>query len=307
MKQGVGECNAKIILMGEHSVVYGHKAIALPFKGAQIKVIITQGDDEFISDLFTGSINKMPDASNHIQQLIFYLKQNLNRHELISIQVESNIPPSRGMGSSAAIANALIRAFFDFNELPLDDPTLFHYSMYAEKIAHGMPSGIDSLATASEHPVVFRKNHQPEYVRMNLPGYLVVGDCGVEGSTLEAVTDVRSLVEFADGMQHIEQLAILSNQFIEAMNERDIYLCGELMNHAQHHLAKLTVSHPSIDRMIQIATDSNALGTKLTGGGRGGCVISLVDNLSTAETIVRSWKESISPNVWLMKLDEGVS
>lgn len=304
MKKGVGVCNAKVILMGEHSVVYGHKAIALPFKGAQIKVIITSGNDEFTSQIYSGSIANMPDESSHIQQLIFYLRKKLNQNEKLSIQVTSNILPSRGMGSSAAIANALIRAFFDYHELPLDDEILFHFSMYAEKIAHGTPSGIDSLATASQYPIIFKKNQPPEYIRMNLPGYLVVGDCGIEGSTLEAVRDVRNLVEFADGKQHIDQLALLSHQFIEAMTKSDINRCGHLMNQAQYHLEKLTVSHSSIDRMIKLAMDSNALGTKLTGGGRGGCVISLVDDLSTAEVIIRKWKETISSSVWLMKLDE---
>ena len=122
-QQGIGTSHAKIILMGEHSVVYGQPAIALPLPNVQLTVTLTARDDHqqiVDSRYYHGKLQQLPASMQGIQKLILTLMTRFDRTtDGWTLTVDSQLPAERGMGSSAASAVAIIRAFFDYYEQPL--------------------------------------------------------------------------------------------------------------------------------------------------------------------------------------------
>ncbi|MGY3777644.1 mevalonate kinase [Isobaculum melis] len=306
---GVGRATGKIILMGEHSVVYGEPAIAFPFQKTAVTATITPAEQLSLAcSYYTGALAQAPQTLKSIQEVIaqtlFVLKQE---HATFSIQIDSTIPAERGMGSSAAVAAAIVRGLFDYFDTPLSHTELLDLVATAEKIAHGNPSGIDAAATSGNSPLFFIKGQSIEAFEMKLENaYLIVADTGMKGQTREAVGDVAQLYKqdpkVADSIAH---LGLLSRKAKVAILENCVKELGKLMNAAQLELATLTVSNERLDQLIQVANDQQALGAKLTGGGRGGCLIALTDQLETADKIATALEEAGAVATWIQSLEEN--
>ncbi|MGZ9472091.1 GHMP family kinase ATP-binding protein, partial [Staphylococcus epidermidis] len=157
-RQGYGESTGKIILMGEHAVTFGQPAIAIPFNAGKIKVLIESLDEgnysSITSDVYDGMLY---DAPEHLKSIINRFVEKSGVKEPLSVKIQTNLPPSRGLGSSAAVAVAFVRASYDFMDQPLDDKTLIKEANWAEQIAHGKPSGIDTQTIVSNKPVWFKQ------------------------------------------------------------------------------------------------------------------------------------------------------
>lgn len=301
---GQGNANGKIILMGEHSVVYGEPAIALPFKATQITATITDSaNDLLVSDYYQGALQTAPKALKSVKELVQKLQTDLQTAP-ISLKLTSTIPAERGMGSSAAVAVAITRAFFDWQEKPLDQRTLLSYVDHSEKIAHGNPSGIDAAATSGQQPIFFEKGAPFEPFKLNLDAYLVVADTGVKGKTRETVKSVAHLFE-----HHRKQTAFQIQQLGEFAKEAKLAIMhnqpeqlGKAMNRAQNVLEELAVSDETLDRLISAARKEGALGAKLTGGGRGGCMIALAANAQDAQRIANELNQQGAAASWIQEL-----
>ena len=148
------------------------------------------------------------------------------------------------------------------------------------KIAHGNPSGIDAAATSGADPLFLLEDFRPHF-SMNLSNaYLVVADTGIKGQTREAVKDIAQLAQnnptaIAETMK---QLGSFTKEAKQAILQDDKQKLGQLMTLAQEQLQQLTVSNDMLDRLVALSLEHGALGAKLTGGGRGGCMIALTDN-----------------------------
>ncbi|KAF1299550.1 mevalonate kinase [Enterococcus sp. JM4C] len=302
---GYGKANGKIILMGEHAVVYGEPAIAFPFLATKITATI-QSCDSFLlhCSYYKGSLEDAPETLNSIKVLINHLQTEYATGPLLAT-IESTIPAERGMGSSAAVAVALTRAFFDFIDQPLAQETLLSYVEQSERIAHGNPSGIDAAATSGQDPIYFTKGHPFNFFPLNIDAFLVVADTGVKGQTRAAVKDVANLVSSNDGqeiMRHIHLLGALSKEAKEAISENQVQRLADIMNEAQQHLTKLTVSNQLLDQLIQTALATGALGAKLTGGGRGGCMIALTKTKKEAQVVSQALEKQGAVATWIQGL-----
>lgn len=305
---GQGHAHSKIILMGEHSVVYDYPAIALPFTEARIEAIITPSLKEthtLSSDYYHGTLSE---ASDTLANVVRGVELTLDSFKLpkdpLHISVQSTIPVGRGMGSSAAVVVAIVRAICNFYHFAINDYQLHFIVNQAEVIAHESTSGIDTLMASSNTPIIYRKSKQPIPFEFKMDAYLIVADSGQEGHTKEAVAKVRRLKEsrpefVQNAMQSIGDFV---QQAHEAIKQNDRIELGRLMTYNHYYLNQLAVSNTRLDNIVNAAWIAGALGAKLTGGGLGGCVIALADDASTAQSIEQAMKHAGAVQTWSMPL-----
>lgn len=301
---GVGSASGKIILMGEHSVVYGEPAIAFPFQATRITATIEPSfENELYSQYYDGPLAGVPKSLKNLHRLVNKLQQELPSGPL-AVTIESTIPAERGMGSSAAVAVAVTRSYFDYMQRTLTQAELLRFVNFSEKIAHGNPSGIDAAATSGHEPILFEKGAPFRAFPLNINAFLVVADTGVKGKTRETVKEVAHRFDqeptvIGPSIKHLGRLTQAARQAIIADEPAQL---GELMNAAQDELAALGVSNQTLDQLIQAARNNGALGAKLTGGGRGGCMIALAADQQTAKKIAAELSEQGAKATWIQEL-----
>ena len=307
-----GRAHGKIILIGEHSVVHNEPAIAIPFTSAGVEVTVTRTDGESTMESIyhTGKISEAPTVLNNLIKTLHAVCDYFAlSSDHLHITIKSDIPSERGMGSSAAVATALVRALFNYFDEDLPNELLYQFVSISEKIAHGNPSGLDAKVVSSSESIFYVKNKKAEFFDIDLPGYLVVADTGQQGETVEAVADVGKLVADPknEGQKLIKELGQLTNKARTFIEKKDINQLGQILWEAQNKLKKLTVSNQKLDLLIETAQANGALGAKLTGGGRGGCIIALVDKFERAQDLTESLLKAGATKTWIHPLGANVN
>lgn len=310
-KTAVGTAHGKIILIGEHAVVYNMPAIALPFMATTTTVTITsiEGETFIDSDYFTGYLSETPEALDGFKTALDNVCAYLNvSAQGLQIDVESLIPPERGMGSSAAVATALVKALFNYFEADLTDKIVKQFVDTAEKVTHGNPSGIDSTIVNSLSPIYFKKDESPTSLPFDMDGFLIAADTGIKGQTKEAVGDVAKLIQSAKDqakdqtISAVNRIGQLTSQAKDAIIDNNVPILGEIMNQTHRLLKDLTVSNRQLDTLVQAALKAGAAGAKLTGGGRGGCMIALAQSMEHAKKIASELEKAGAIQTWIHPL-----
>jgi mevalonate kinase len=195
------------------------------------------------------------------------------------IDLHSAIPIASGLGSGAALSTALVRALFAQAGQSVEPATLSRIVYESERIYHGTPSGIDNTVIAYGTPIWFVRGREAEVFSPPIPFTLAIADSGIRSPTKETVGDVRRAWE-AQPVRYealFDAIASLVHASRRAIAAGDLILLGQLMNENQEVLGHLGVNSTRLDRLVAAARNAGALGAKLSGGGRGGNVIALVE------------------------------
>jgi hydroxymethylglutaryl-CoA reductase len=290
--------HGKIILFGEHAVVYGSRAIAAPVPLAVRARIVDEKDGVWLVIPRWGVEQRL--RSDPAKQMSFEVPAALMLRELgladrsMRIEVYSEIPRAMGLGGSAAVAVAIIRALDRHFKLDLSNDQVNALAYQCECVAHGTPSGIDNTVATFGQPLVYRRGDPPEIHSLQLPKpvQFVIGMTGVEGLTAKMVARVRDGRErnrdVYDAM--FKGIDALTVQAIEALKKNDLERLGELMNVCQGLLNGIQVSSWELEELIQVARENGALGAKLTGGGGGGSMIALCPD--NADTVIEAMRDA---------------
>lgn len=307
----IGQAHSKLILIGEHAVVYNEPAIAIPFTTLKVKAKIKQikGNVRFVSDFFTGRLDDMPEKMYGLAECVRSVCETL-KEPIANFQIDlhSSIPIGRGLGSSAAIAVSLVRGLYNFCKKDLDREVLKKFVDLAEKYAHGNPSGIDREGTTHDHPIFFQREKKVEQVKITQPLHLVVADTGRIGDTHASVANVKEQyqAEEAKTKQRIERIGELTLASRQAMESGHLIELGKQLDQAHTELQALGVSDPGLDHYVEVSKQAGALGAKLTGGGRGGCMFALARSYEHAKEIETALKDSGASNTWYCKIADEV-
>ncbi|RBP97977.1 mevalonate kinase [Bifidobacterium aemilianum] len=313
---GYGQTWAKTILMGEHSVVYGHPALALPLRDLKMQAWVTpvsQGSEPMLKALdYEGPLEASGDRfaglRRALEVTLDFVEQKgygPRAEHGFSIRTVSDFPAGRGLGSSAAAAGAVIHAILDAYDamVRVSREQLLSLTNQAEIVTHGHPSGLDAATTSGQDPVLFDHGNMEE-ISLHGSGYLVIADTGVAGSTKEAVEGVRSSYE-KDPARIGGILSSLGDQASAAIKDLEsgaMSRLGGRMDQAQILLDSLNVGHPTLDRLVGVARSCGALGAKLTGGGLGGCMLALAPDAACADRIRAGLTDQGATEVWIHQM-----
>lgn len=307
----VAEASApgKVILCGEHSVVYGYPAIAVPVSAlrAYARVVPAgrgKGFQVCAEDL--GCTIGLAQAAAH-DPIAAVPRAILRRYQLPepdgTLTVHSELPMAAGLGSGAAVAVAMARALLLALGLPAPADEVSAIAFEAEKLHHGTPSGIDNTVIAWEQPIVFVRGEAPQRLHVGAELHLLIANSGIASSTREMVAGVRARYE-AEPERYARLLAALgeiAGQARDALTTGDVALVGDLFNRNQRLLEALGVSHPRLEALIAAARQAGAWGAKLTGAGGGGNLIALVSP-ERSEMVRAALLSAGARQVWYTRL-----
>ena len=274
----------KIILFGEHAVVYGRPALAVPVTQVHADVEIT---DSLRAGIWIDApdirlhaeLNTLP-SDDPIASVIhnFLFLSGVSPFPSLAIKITSTIPFASGLGSGTAVTVALVRALSAHLEKQMTDKEVNAFAYEIEKLHHGTPSGIDNTVVTYVRPVYFIKGQPIETFTVGQPFTIVIGDTGISAPTKESVGDVRRLwledkVRWETLFDQVAEISFTARRVIE---EGWVNMLADLMNENHVILQSMTVSSPELDRLVAAARQAGATGAKLSGGGRGGNMIALV-------------------------------
>jgi mevalonate kinase len=284
----------KIILFGEHAVVYGRPALAVPVTQVRTRAAVFAeplrgpGDVHIIArgihlDQWTGQLPE----DHPLVLTITYITEALGLQRLPALRLEitSTIPIAAGLGSGAAVSVATARAISAFVGRTLPNNIISEIAFHVDQRHHGTPSGIDNTVITYACPVYYVRGAAFEPFIPCQPFTIVIGNTGHSSPTGAVVKDVNQNWQnnpavYEAIFDRIGQVTSRARQCIEHGPLEEI---GSLMNENQALLQALDVSSPALNQLIAAALAAGADGAKLCGGGRGGNMIALVGKENAAQ------------------------
>jgi mevalonate kinase len=309
----------KIILFGEHAVVYGRPALAAPVKQVQASARIEKTGEYsgknwanavLIQAPAIGLFSPLSVLQAHptphplaavIETTLQHL--NISQPPALTVTIHSTIPVASGLGSGAAVSVAVIRALAGLFEQPLSDEQISQIAYEIEKLHHGTPSGIDNTVIAYAKPVYFVRGEPLQTFSVARPFTLVIADTGIAAPTKESVGDLRKLWQADPGRWEkvFDQVGQIARSAKKAIESGETAQLGPLMDANQSLLQEMSVSSPELDRLVLAAKTGGADGAKLSGGGRGGNMIALAKP-NSAESVASALKAAGAKNVIITQI-----
>ncbi|MET9258092.1 mevalonate kinase [Streptomyces sp. NPDC003717] len=306
---GTGRAHAKSILLGEHAVVYGAPALALPVPQLAVTASAgwsarATGESGGVSFTLTGSADRRLAVRGPagLRRLAAELRAvlGLEGGPEADVLIDGAIPPGRGLGSSAATARAVVLALADLFGRRLCEDEVFALVQAAEGITHGRSSGVDARAVGAGGPLLFRAGAAREPA-VGGDFLFVVADSGQTGSTKEAVGLLRTGLGRRAGAEDrfVARATDLTEQGVRALADGAPHALGPCLTAYHRLLGAAGLSTERIEAMTGGALDAGALGAKLTGGGLGGCVLALTAP-QRARDVTRALHEAGAVQTWIL-------
>ncbi|MEM7034394.1 MAG: mevalonate kinase [Chloroflexota bacterium] len=296
-KSTTGTAPGKIILFGEHSVVYGRPALAVPVSQVVATCVVSQAPKGTGVKINAKDIDKQYQVTDEktnnplrvaVQVALDYLDKSRFLDD-ITITISSTIPMASGLGSGAAVSTAIIRALAQHYEQSLESRIISDLVFEVEKLHHGTPSGIDNTVVAYNQPVFFQHAQPTVPLRVQEPLTFVIGNTGIKSPTHKVVGDLRRRREanpqcYDQMFDKMASLAMTARTAIETGNLAHIGAC---MTENHQLLDQIGVSSIILNEWVEIANRNGAFGAKLSGAGWGGNMIALTTS-GQAESIARA-------------------
>ena len=275
----------KVILFGEHAVVYGRPAIAVPVSELRARATVTASPPASGCTILAADLNQQLAIADALPDNPLACIVRLTLAQLgaapnpdWSITLRSDIPISSGLGSGAAVSTAIVRALAAHSGRALPPDVVSGLVYETERLHHGTPSGIDNTVVALEQPIYFVRDQPPRPLTVGADFWLLIADTGMASPTKVAVEEVR-LGRQADPSLYerpfngIGRIVEAARRAIEAGRIDEL---GGLMDENQRCLAAIGVSSPFLEELCIAARQAGAGGAKLSGAGRGGNLIAHV-------------------------------
>ncbi len=281
--------HGKVILLGEHAVVYGHPALAAALGLGVSATASPAASDRLELPDWAPEALWMDDPAHPVWRAFQAIKEALGVRAPLAVVASATLPPGAGLGSSAALAVALARAMAAAVGPPLADDEVERVAGAAERIFHANPSGIDVALATRGGVGLYRRGEGLR--RLSVPPLrLAIGLSGEPRSTAARVSDVAARLQATPAttealLARLGELALAGRALLE---QGDVPGLGPLFGEAQRHLTTLGLSSPGIDRLCELAARHGATGAKLTGAGGGGAVIAL----GAEDDVAAAWRHA---------------
>lgn len=289
----IASAPAKIILFGEHFVIYNQPAV-LASINKRIKIdcrIVLENKNtirietnEFGKKTYPLSILKNTNQDNYndfFYPIIYILKKILQDFEKtngIEIKIESEIPYGVGLGSSAALSVAAVAAIYGLVNRYSKKNEILELAIETEKIIHRNSSGADCVISTYGGLMYYQKNSNVRQLEYSKKLNFIIINTGLKHSTGELVSIVERFRQnnFATFIKLSDKVTNICKNAIEALKEGNTLKLGKLMNENQILLEQIGVSNKEIKKIIETSLNYGAIGSKLTGAGGGGCILSII-------------------------------
>ena len=293
--QILGSAPAKVIFFGEHAVVYGQPALGFAL-GRGVKVQIRKGEGrvntKFSTEVHTAVESKNSSPEPMVRKALGDAFDNLD------VDVTFEVPLSGGLGSSAALAVALIRAQCTYEEIQLDPDEMLSRAISIENVAHGKSSGLDPAICLRGGLISYRRGQENaiiEEITLDESFHMVIGVHGNHGGTIrrvQAIADLRTQSPRAIDSA-LDTLGECARWGTDSLKQGNLNQAGMAMNLAHGVLSGLGLVGQAVESLIRVARHEGAYGAKMSGsGGEGGAMIALVPDIQTGNVIAGRWREA---------------
>jgi len=298
----VGTAPGKVILFGEHAVVYGRPALAAPVTGVQARAEVVDLPKHPAGKVRLEAPQMRMGGWLHAlernERLVLAVGRALELLEArpavaLLVRLSSTLPVAAGLGSSAAVSVALLRGLSAHLDIPLTTERLSELSLELEKFFHGTPSGIDTSVIAFGKPVYFVRGQVPVALQPAQPLHLVIADSGQPSETAAVVASVRAAHAKEPELyeQFFDAIGGIAREARERIETGQGAPLGPLMDENHARLAEMGVSSDRLEGLVAAARQAGAQGAKLSGAGRGGNIIALVTP-ETAGTVGQALRKA---------------
>ena len=290
--KSIASAPGKVILFGEHFVVYGLKAI-LGSIDRRVTVTSVKTDDNIVIKSSLGQVSISSSGSydqvkNAFRPFTYIAKKMIDKFQYeggLEVIIESNIPSGVGLGSSSACCVATAGSISGlFGELTKEE--IVDLAIESERTIFRDASGADSTVSTFGGVIEYDKESGFKKIEARSEIHLVIANSKETHSTSKVVSKVKRFKE--ENKQIFSTLCDNELKLIEivhnALKNNDLPVLGKCMSENQKYLEQIGVSNEKLQSMIEVVKET-CYGAKLTGAGGGGCIIAITDESNLEKTL----------------------